>query len=60
MKGNFISLALIVIGALALAVNLDLLEIDLVKLLRTWWPLALIGIGIALFLTPGDGGRRSG
>lgn len=60
MKGNFISLALIVIGALALAVNLDLLEIDLVKLLRTWWPLALIGIGVALFMTPGDGGRKSG
>jgi len=60
MKGNFISLVLIVIGALALAVNLDLLEIDLVKLLRTWWPLALIGVGIALFLTPGDGGKKSG
>ncbi len=60
MKGNFISLVLIVIGALALAVNLDLLEIDLVKLLRTWWPLALIGIGIALFMTPGDGGKKSG
>lgn len=60
MKGNFISLVLIVIGALALAVNLDLLEIDLVQLLRTWWPLALIGVGVALFLTPGDGGRKSG
>nr|MBL8411585.1 hypothetical protein [Dechloromonas sp.] len=60
MKGNFISLVLIVIGVLALAVNLDLLEIDLVKLLRTWWPLALIGVGIALFLTPGDGGKKSG
>lgn len=54
MKGNFISVALVVVGVLALAVNLDLLEIDLVALLRKWWPLALIGIGIALFLTPGD------
>lgn len=60
MRGNFISVALIVIGALSLAVNLDLLEIDLVALLRKWWPLGLIGIGIALFLTPGDGGKKSG
>ncbi len=54
MKGNFISLALVVVGALALAVNLDLLEIDLVALLRKWWPLALIALGLALYLTPGD------
>ena len=60
MKGNFISVALVLVGVLALAVNLDLLEIDLVALLRKWWPLALIGIGIALFLTPGDGSKKSG
>ncbi|WP_153130504.1 LiaI-LiaF-like domain-containing protein [Dechloromonas hortensis] len=52
MKGNFVSVALVVIGALALAVNLDWLEFDLVALLRKWWPLALIGLGLALFLTP--------
>ena len=54
MKGNFAAIALLVIGALALAVNLDLLELDLVQLLRKWWPLALIAIGAALFFTPGD------
>lgn len=59
MKGNFAALALLVIGALALAVNLDLLEFDLVQLLRKWWPLALIGLGIALFFTPGDGNRKT-
>ena len=58
MKGNFGAIALLLIGALALAVNLDLLEIDLVQLLRKWWPLALIAIGIALFFTPDDGGRK--
>lgn len=52
MKGNFAALALTVIGVVALAVNLELLEIDLVALLRKWWPLALIGLGIALYFTP--------
>lgn len=60
MKGNFAAIALVVIGALALAVNLDLLEIDIVNLLRKWWPLALIAIGAALFFTPGDNPRKSG
>ena len=54
MKGNFAALALLVIGALALAVNLDLLELDLVQILRKWWPLALIAISVGLFFTPGD------
>lgn len=54
MKGNFAAVALLLIGVLALAVNLDWLEIDLVTLLRKWWPLALIALGVALFFTPGD------
>lgn len=58
MKGNFAAIALTVIGVLALAVNLDLLELDIVALLRKWWPLALIAIGLALFLTPDDSGRK--
>jgi len=58
MKGNLVSLALIVIGALALAVNLDLIEFDLVALLRKWWPVVLILLGVGLFLTPDDGGKR--
>jgi len=59
MKGNFAALALIVIGAVALGVNLDLFEIDLVALIRKWWPLALIALGVGLFLTPDDGGKRT-
>lgn len=58
MKGNFAAIALTVIGALALAVNLDLFELDIVALLRKWWPLTLIAIGLALFFTPDDGGRK--
>jgi len=57
MKGNFAAIALTVIGALALAVNLDLIEFDLVTLLRKWWPLGLIVLGVALFFTP-EGERQ--
>ena len=59
MKGNFAAIALTLIGIVALAVNLDLLQFDLVALLRKWWPLALIAVGVALFFTPDDGGRKS-
>jgi len=60
MKGNIAAIVLVVIGALALAVNLDLIAIDLVQILKTWWPLLLIAIGVALFFTPepGDGRKR--
>jgi hypothetical protein len=58
MKGNFAAIALVVIGAVALAVNLDLFELDLVALIKTWWPLALILLGVGLFLTPDEGGKR--
>ena len=59
MKGNFAAIALTLIGVIALAVNLDLLQFDLVALLRKWWPLALIAVGVALFFTPDDGGRKN-
>jgi hypothetical protein len=59
MKGNFAAIVLVVIGAVALGVNLDLFDFDLVALLRKWWPLALIAVGVALFFTPGErGGSR--
>jgi len=59
MKGNFAAIALVVIGAVALGVNLDLFELDLVALIRKWWPLVLIGLGLGLFFTPDDGKRSS-
>ena len=58
MKGNFAAITLTVIGVVALAVNLDLLELDIVALLRKWWPLALIAVGLALFFTPDDSARK--
>lgn len=58
MKGHFAATALILIGVVALAVNLGWLAFDLVDVLRTWWPLLPIALGVALFLTPGEGGRK--
>lgn len=58
MKGHFAAIALIVIGAIALGVNLDLFELDLVALIRKWWPLVLIALGVGLFFTPDDRRRR--
>ena len=39
----------------SLAVNLELITIDLMQIVRTWWPLVLILIGVALYFTPGTG-----
>jgi len=58
MKGNVAAIVLIVIGILALAVNLDLIVIDLVQIVRTWWPLLLILVGVGLFFTPEPGDKR--
>ncbi|MFZ2268196.1 MAG: DUF5668 domain-containing protein [Azonexus sp.] len=54
MKGNFAASVLVLFGIVALAVNLGYVSIDLVALLRTWWPAALIALGVALYFTPGD------
>ena len=59
MKGHFAAIALIVIGAIALGVNLDLFELDLVALIRKWWPLVLIALGVGLFFTPDDSARHN-
>lgn len=58
MRGNVGALVLIVIGCLALAATLGLVEVDIVRLLRTWWPLLLIGLGLGMFLAPGTDDRR--
>lgn len=57
MRGNFGAIVLIVVGSLALAHNLGYLNINLAHLLRTWWPLILIALGLSFFFTPGGKGR---
>jgi uncharacterized membrane protein len=58
MKGSFSGIVLIVIGGIALAHNLGYLNINLAHLIRTWWPLILIVLGIGFFFTPNSGRRR--
>ena len=58
MRGNVGAVVLIVLGLLGLAINLGALDIDFVRLLRTWWPALLIVLGIGMFLAPGTDDRR--
>ena len=59
MKINFGGVVLIVVGALALARNLGLLQISITDLILTWWPLILIGLGISLFFTPDNEKKKN-
>lgn len=52
MRGKSGAIALILAGALALAINLDVIEVDLARLLRTWWPLLLIVLGVGVYFAP--------
>ena len=47
---------LIVVGALLLANNFDLLSLGW---LRQWWPAILIAVGVMSLLRPDRAGRRS-
>ena len=59
MKGNVAAIVLIVLGVFFLLTNLGLISISLRELLRVWWPVALIAVGVALFFTPGGKGRTT-
>ena len=52
MRGNVAAIVLIVAGSFLLLTNLGVIDISLRELLRTWWPLILIAVGVGLFLTP--------
>lgn len=52
MRGNVAAIVLILAGSFMLLTNLGVIDISLRELLRTWWPLILIVVGIGLFLTP--------
>ncbi len=52
MKGNVAAIVLVVVGAFFLLSNLGLINVSLAELFKTWWPLILIAVGVALFLTP--------
>lgn len=52
MRGNVAAIVLILAGSFMLLTNLGVIDISLRELLRTWWPLILIAVGIGMFLTP--------
>lgn len=56
MRGHFAAFALIVVGSFFLLTNLGMINVSLVQLFHTWWPLILIAVGVSLLLSPG--GRR--
>ncbi|MBP7414010.1 MULTISPECIES: YtxH domain-containing protein [Simplicispira] len=57
MRGNVAAIVLVLVGLFFLLNNLGLIDISLWELVRVWWPLVLIGVGLTLFFAP-DSGRR--
>ncbi len=53
MKYSFSGMVLIVLGSLLLASNLGYLNVNFFHLLRVWWPVVLIAIGIGFFIPSG-------
>jgi hypothetical protein len=53
MKGNIAATVLVVLGVFFLLTNLGLIDVSLKELLKVWWPLILIAVGVSLFFTPG-------
>lgn len=51
MKGNFAAIVLIAVGVFWLLTNLGLINVSLLELAKTWWPLILIALGGAMFIT---------
>lgn len=52
MRGNVAAVFLVLVGTFFLLSNLGWIDISLAQLVKTWWPLVLIGVGISLFFTP--------
>lgn len=46
IKGKSIGILFIILGLLFLANNLDLIKVSIVELIRVYWPVILIWIGI--------------
>lgn len=58
MKGNFAAIVLVLLGTFFLLNNLQVIDISLLHLLRVWWPLILIAIGVMLFFSPEKRDRK--
>jgi len=51
MKGNVAAIVLIGFGTFFLLSNLGLINVSLAALLKTWWPVILIAVGVSLLFT---------
>lgn len=55
MKSNVIgAIVLIVLGAIFLLDNLGYADVNLARLLSTWWPAILIAVGAGMLLKRGN------
>ncbi len=52
MRGNVAAIVLVLVGTFFLLSNLGLIDISLAQLVKTWWPIILIAVGVSLFFTP--------
>ena len=52
MRGNVAAIVLVLVGTFFLLSNLGLIDISLTQLIKTWWPIILIAVGVSLFFTP--------
>ena len=54
-KGKSIGILFIILGLLFLANNLDLIKVSIVELIRVYWPIILIWIGIDKLISKSSG-----
>jgi hypothetical protein len=52
MRGNVAAVVLVLVGTFFLLSNLGLIDISLAQLIKTWWPIILIAVGVSLFFAP--------
>ena len=52
MRGNVAAVVLVLVGTFFLLSNLGLIDISLAQLVKTWWPVILIAVGVSLFFAP--------
>jgi|JI6StandDraft_1071083.scaffolds.fasta_scaffold657399_1 hypothetical protein len=52
MKGNLAAIVLVLVGIFFLLTNLGYVNVSLMQLLKTWWPVILIAVGVGMFVMP--------
>ena len=52
MKGNLGAIVLVLVGIFFLLTNLGYVNVSLMQLLKTWWPVILIAVGVGMFVMP--------